>query len=396
MRLGNGGVSGLLAVAGSWGLFWGGWAPLIPQIKNDLGLSDQELGLALFAVPVGAVPAMLLTGRLARRFGHRVLPVVTAIFAGSVFVVGLAPDRVTFTAALLLVGGASGAIEVALNATTAAHEARDGARLFNKVHAVTPLVMVLAAPSVGLARELGASKLAVLTVIALLVAASAALAVDPEGWREPEPTGADRRRQPTRGPRLITGPLLVIGAIGAVVLFMENAVEQWGAIHLEDQLDTGPLLASFGPAAYMAGLSGGRMLAQWRGARLGERTLVTLGGALGGLGIAGAAMAGTPAVALVGFAIAGIGLAPVLPTLLAAAGRAAGQGQRATIISAVTTASYAGFLSSPPLVGSLAGWLSLPTALGLVAAGGLLVILAARGTRLLAPQAGAAQAGALV
>ncbi|TDC25234.1 MFS transporter [Streptomyces sp. 8K308] len=396
MRLGNGGVLGLLAVAGSWGLFWGGWAPLIPQIKSDLDLSDQQLGLALFAVPVGAVPAMLLTGRLARRLGHRVLPAVTALFAGSVLVVGLAPDRWTFTAALLLVGATSGGIEVALNATTAAHEARDGSRLFNKVHAVTPLVMVLAAPAVGLGRELGASKLTVLTLIALLVAASAALAIDPRGWQEPAEQHPARRPAQARGPRLLTGPLLLVGIVGAAVLFMENAVEQWGAILLEEELGTGPLLASLGPAAYMAGLSGGRMLAQWRGARLGDRSLATLGGTLGGLGIAVAALADTAWLALAGFAVAGIGLAPVLPTLLGAAGRAAGPGQRATAVSAVTTASYAGFLSSPPLVGTLAGWLSLPTALGLVALGGLLVIAGSRANRLLDPRASESRTGALV
>ncbi|MDT0317660.1 MFS transporter [Streptomyces millisiae] len=384
-------------MAGSWGLFWGGWAPLIPQIKSDLDLSDQQLGLALFAVPVGAVPAMLLTGRLARRLGHRVLPAVTALFAVSVLVVGLAPDRWTFTVALLLVGATSGAIEVALNATTAAHEARDGTRLFNKVHAVTPLVMVLAAPAVGLGRELGASKLTVLALIALLVAASALLAVDPRGWQERAETPAENRPGPTRGTRaFLTGPLLLVAVVGAAVLFMENAVEQWGAILLEEELGTGPLLASLGPAAYMAGLSGGRMLAQWRGDRLGDRTLATLGGTLGGLGIATAALADTAWLALAGFAVAGIGLAPVLPTLLGAAGRAAAPGQRATAVSAVTTASYAGFLSSPPLVGSLAGWLGLPTALGLVALGGLLVVAGARATRLLDPRASDSRAGALV
>lgn len=134
----TGGVLGLMAPATSWGLFWGGWAALIPTLKSELGLDAGQLGLALFAIPVAAVPAMLLTGPLARRLGPRTLPIVTGAFAAGTLAVALAGSRWTFSAALLLVGATSGAIEVALNATTAAREALTGERLFNMVQAATP------------------------------------------------------------------------------------------------------------------------------------------------------------------------------------------------------------------------------------------------------------------
>ncbi|MEV4757813.1 MFS transporter [Micromonospora sp. NPDC049559] len=372
-RVGNGAL-GLLAVSTSWGLFWGGWAALIPQMKADLALTDQQLGLALFAVPVGAVPAMLLAGRLAQRLAQHTLPLVTAVFALGCLLVGFAPSLPTFTAALLLVGAASGGIEVGLNATTAAHEARDGVRLFNKVHAATPLAMLLAAPAVGLARQFGASPLVVLAVIAALVGVSAALAVDRRGWQEE--SESDRERDDdTRaaGRRRLPGPLLVIGLLGAVVLLMENAVEQWGAIHLQQEFGSGPLVASLGPACYMAGLSAGRMLAQSRGDRLTESALVLTAGLLGAVGFGVAAFAPHPLLVLVGYGLAGIGLAPVVPTLFTVVGRSASPERRTAVISMVTVVFYAGFLTSPPVVGTLAGWLGLPTVLGLVGLGGLLV-----------------------
>ena len=372
-------------MAASWGLFWGGWAALIPEIKADLALTDQQLGLALFAVPVAAVPSMVLTGRLAQRLAQHTLPVVTGVFALGVLLVGFSGTHLAFTASLLLVGAASGAIEVALNATMAAREARDGQRLFNKVHAATPLAMVVAAPCVGLARQLGASALAVLVVIAVLVGLSAVMAIDPAGWSEKsESTSAQGT------PRQFYSPLLLVGAVAATVLLMENAVEQWGAIHLETELAAGPLLASFGPAAYMAGLSAGRLLAQWQGAALGDRTLVISGGALGLAGLVVGAAAWSPATTLIGFAVAGIGLAPVVPTLMGAVGRAVAHDQRSKAISLVTTVGYAGFLSSPPLVGTLAGWLGLPTVLTIVALFGLVVMAGAAALRLLPTPARAA------
>ncbi|WP_089339068.1 hypothetical protein [Blastococcus mobilis] len=39
------------------------WAPRIPRVTAGLGLSDTELGVALFGVAAGSVPALLLTAR---------------------------------------------------------------------------------------------------------------------------------------------------------------------------------------------------------------------------------------------------------------------------------------------------------------------------------------------
>ncbi|MBC3841377.1 MFS transporter [Streptacidiphilus sp. 4-A2] len=212
-----------------------------------------------------------------------------------------------------------------------------------------------------------------LIAVAVLVGVSAVLAVSPRGWQEqPSQAGPGAGAAAGRARRL-TWLLLALGAVGAVALLMENSVEQWGAIHLVQQLGTGPLLASCGPAAYMAGLSAGRMLAQWQGQRLSDQSLVSIGGVVGGVGLAVAAAAWNIPWTLAGYAVAGVGLAPVVPTLLAAVGRGVGPGRRARAISTVTTVSYAGFLCSPPLVGTLAGAVGLPSALGVVALGGVLV-----------------------
>lgn len=218
--------------------------------------------------------------------------------------------------------------------------------------------------------------------IAVLVALSAVLAIDPRRWQEQEPAPADPARAGRATGRFL-GALLVVGAVGGTVLLMENTVEQWGAIHLEDDLGAGEFVASCGPAAYMAGLFAGRVLAQWRGERVDDRALVIVGGALGGIGLAVAAAAWSTWATLAGFALAGIGLAPVLPTLLAATGRAVGPERRPQAISVVTTVSYAGFLGAPPLVGTLAGQFGLATVLGMVALCGVLVVTGSQALRLL-------------
>lgn len=176
--------------------------------------------------------------------------------------------------------------------------------------------------------------------------------------------------------------LLAFGLIASVVLFMENAVEQWGAIHLEQDLHTSALLSSIAPATYMLGLFAGRLLAQWRGDRVSPRTLVLLSGALGAsaIALAGATpLLGLPPIlALLSFGAAGLGLAPAVPTVMSVAGHSASDPGRPDAIATVTTVSYLGFLLSPPVVGALAGEYGLSTALCVTATGGLLVAGASR------------------
>ncbi len=52
----------LITVCAAWGVFWGSWAALLPAVKEQLGASTAELGLALIGTPVGAIPVMALAG----------------------------------------------------------------------------------------------------------------------------------------------------------------------------------------------------------------------------------------------------------------------------------------------------------------------------------------------
>lgn len=64
------------AAAGSWGA-------RIPDVKDDLGLSDGALGSALLGLSVGAVAGAWIGGLLVRRWGSR------RVVASSWAVVGL-------------------------------------------------------------------------------------------------------------------------------------------------------------------------------------------------------------------------------------------------------------------------------------------------------------------
>jgi len=84
-----------------------------------------------------------------------------------------------------------------------------------------------------------------------------------------------------------------------------------------------------------------------------------------------------PIVALIGFALVGIGLANVVPMLFIGATKVPGVAPAAAIAT-VSSVGYLGFVAGPPLVGSIAHGLSLSWALGTVVIGALLLAWGAR------------------
>jgi hypothetical protein len=98
--------------------------------------------------------------------------------------------------------------------------------------------------------------------------------------------------------------------------------------------------------------------------------------AAAGSALAIAAPASAPSLA--GWALFGLGLAALAPTVLGAA-PATGGGSPAAAIATVTTVGYLGSFTGPPLVGALAEAGSLSAALCLlVVVSGAMVLLAPR------------------
>ncbi|MGN9785495.1 MFS transporter [Nonomuraea sp. ZG12] len=343
----------LIAVCAAWGVFWGSWSALLPAVKEQLGVSTAELGLALIGTPVGAIPVMALVGRLASGRERSALLTSTVVFALSIVAVGQVASAPQLAVALLVVGATSGALDVTLNMATGRAERESGRRLFQPVHAAFPVAVIAAAPATGLAREQGVETQAILLVIGVVVVvAAASLTLLPMGRGLPPVPGDGAR------PRRWTAALL-LGGLLAAVLTIENAVEQWSVLLLEDHQGASVLLASAAPAAYMAALTAGRLIAQAL-PRLTPRTLYLVGGAGGCGGIVLAGLADSPGPSLAWFALTGLTLGPLVPALLS---RAAAGDPTGALVSSVSTISYAAFVASPLLVAALAAWLGLPGAL---------------------------------
>src|SRR5262249_55099570 len=96
--------------------------------------------------------------------------------------------------------------------------------------------------------------------------------------------------------------------------------------------------AASASAALSLLVAAGRFTGDALTARYGAATLVRVGGALAAFGLAFAVLVPQPALAMVGFALVGAGVANGFPLAISAAGRVSGASGVA--ISLVTTAGY--------------------------------------------------------
>jgi fucose permease len=168
-----------------------------------------------------------------------------------------------------------------------------------------------------------------------------------------------------------------LGVLGGCMLVVENAVEQWSVLLLEQHKVASVVLASAAPAVYMAALTVSRLVVQ-RLPRLRTRHLSVLAAVGGCGGFAWAALAPTAEASLAGFAVSGLAFGPLMPALLSRAGQQDASGYTVSVVSAV---SYGAFLISPLLVGSLTNWMSLPGALACLAVMALPLLGAAVGAQ---------------
>jgi MFS family permease len=327
-------------------------------VRRGVDATNSELGIVLLAVALAALPAMLLTGRVANRAGPHLVWVTLALFAVAGLLPPLAPSRSLLFVFLLLVGAGSGALDVAINARANSLEAVRGLRIMDGMHALYSAGVVVGGVGAGLLRRVGTDPSAVLAGVCAVALAAAAFNARVESLPMP------RARHAT-----LARPLLVVGAVFAISALLESGVEAWSALLLENGLHTSPAVSGLGPGLFAAGMVSGRAAAQ-RVAPPSTAARVATSGALAAAGLGLSAAVTSPPIAVAGIFVAGCGLALSVPTLFRLAGGVGG----APAISTVAVVGYVGFLVGPPLIGAVAGATSLRGGFVFLACVGVLLV----------------------
>ncbi|WP_420709130.1 MFS transporter [Streptomyces sp. AS58] len=348
------------------GFVFAGWVVRIPAIKEQTGSSASTLGLALLGVSAGAVVTMTLTGRLCRRFGSHPVTVVCAVLLSlSVALPPLTHSAAALGAVLLFFGAAYGGINVAFNSAAVDLITALRRPVMPSFHAAYSLGgMVGAGLGALVAGSLSPTRhLLGLALVGLLVTALAG----PTLLRGSPPAPQEQVRHDRHAPRRLDGRtrrlVIVFGLIALCTAYGEGALADWGALHLEQDLDASPGAAAVGYSCFALAMTVGRLTGTSLLERLGRTRTVVMGGSIAAAGMLLGALANSLWAALLGFGVAGLGLANLFPVAIERAGALAGPSG----VAVASTLGYGGMLLGPPAIGFMADWISLPVALTSVA-----------------------------
>ena len=321
----------------------------LPERQDELELSDGRLGLALLGLAFGALLSSAPSATLVRRYGSRNVTAGAGFgIALTLWLTAVAPSGIALFGALAVVGAADAAMDIAMNANGAAHEATTGRSILHRLHASWSLGALAGAASAAAAAALDIPMSAhflavgVLILVLSLAARPGLVAVDPE----PEAATVERRA------RRLPAVLVVLGVATLVAALLEGTPGDWSAVQLA-RFDVSDGLAPLGTAAFMGGMLAGRLVGDRNTDRHGGTKVLQRGMALCAFGLIAGAASGQPLPFLVGVAVAGFGLSGFFPLAFSAASRVTGVagGAGAAVVS---LAARAGFLIEPPIVGNVA------------------------------------------
>ncbi len=347
------------------GILVGAWAAALPGLKIKLDLSTWGLSVALFSVSIGSVLSSVSAGFILPRFGtgrstgYAALALVV-VFALTPFAASL----LQFVAAGFAVGLAIGLLDVAVNGHAGDIEHRWGGPIMSSFHGAFSVGGLVGSALGGLIAWTGAGVETQIWVPVVL-AAVCDIAVLPS-------LGSGQAAQVSGGGGPAWPSRTMVG-LCVVVLFcfiIEGAMADWSAVYLSSVTGSSLALAAAGYAAFSLTMAAGRLAGDAAMGRFGPRLLVGAGGFLAALGLAIAVAFAEPVVAVVGFALVGLGAANVVPAVFSAAARAGRS--PATGVAFVTAVGYAGFLSGPPLIGSIAALAGLRVAITCLVAAAVL------------------------
>jgi MFS family permease len=341
----------------------GTWAPRLPAIKESLGLSDGELGTALVGLAIGLLAGTRVAGAPVDRFGSR--PVMRAGFpllAATLLLPAIADSAPTLFASLLILGIASGALDVAMNAQGIEVERTLSKPILSGLHGLWSVGLGLGAGVAALAAAANLDPLPHFAIVAAVLALASLVLL--RGLLPAEHHLRDELESEPASVRW-TLPLVLLGVIAFCSFVGEGSASDWSAVYMTQELGSSPALGALAFTAFAVTMAIARFAADPLRARLGNVTLVRGGSLIAAAGLGLGLLVHAPAAAIAGFALLGLGLAPVVPIAFSAAGdldaRATGR-----LVGRVATLGYVGSVAGPIMIGWLAEATSLRSSLGLV------------------------------
>lgn len=329
-------------------LLGAGW----PVMHGELGVPVSYMGIVSMVISGGTIVSSLMSDRLTRKFGTRIVTVVSVFLTAAALFGFSFSDRFWMLIVFSVPYGlGAGAIDAALNNYIALHYS---ARHMSWLHCfwgvgtiVSPFIM-----SYALTSSTWNDGYRIVGYVQLGIAALLALTLPV--WKVNKKQDVVQQKSiGLIGALKIKGvPLILIGFFAYCAA--EATAMQWASTYfVEVKHITEEQAAQFGSLFYI-GITVGRFLSGFASGKIGDRRMIVIGAAVLTLGIIFLFIpTDVTELSLAGFVIIGFGCAPIYPSIIHSTPANFGAENSGAIIGIQMASAYVGSTFVPPLFGLL-------------------------------------------
>lgn len=355
------------------GLAIGCWAILVPVVIRNLGISESDMGLIILAGGSAAIIALAFSPATIAWAGIRnVILAAGIILSPALYFILHAGSFLIAAILLMFVMAGLATQDVAMNADAAELETASGRNIMSAFHGFWSAGAMVGALIGGpFLAYFGSDALAITIGAVAVICAIAA---------SPFLSGRQQMANAGQMPRAMPRKLLpwLMGMIAFAGFVSEGAVIDWSAHYFRTELDSGVTLSGLAFGAFSLTMMIARLTGDRMRNRLGDFRLFVISVLIATTGLGFVSLAPSAELAALGFALAGLGNANMVPIAFSAASRIPGLA-KGTGIAAVTFCGYAGLLFAPASLGIVGEHFGFSTVFAMMA----LLIFA---TLLLAPR----------
>lgn len=355
------------------GLIFSTWASRIPDIKTKMHLSDAGLGTLLFALPVGLLTSLPISGWLVSKFGSRRLVISSAIlYTLSLILLAGSSSIFQLVIGLFFFGLFSNIVNISMNTQAVNVEGLYGKSIMASFHGLWSVGGFAGALAGTFFVSAGISPMIHFLVICLF---SGILIFSFYKNMVQQDTGSTEST-----PLFVKPPksLLLLGVIAFCCLLAEGAMADWSGVYFQKVVHSPTSLITLGYLAFTSTMAIGRFVGDWLVVKFGVKRMLQISGTTTATGLLIAVLFPYLFPATLGFLMVGFGVSSVVPIVYGLAGKSTAM-STSVALAAVSTIGFLGFLLGPPVIGFIAEASSLRISFTLIAVLGLgTTILAAK------------------
>ncbi|TAH09536.1 MAG: MFS transporter [Sphingobacteriia bacterium] len=356
------------------GICFASWASRIPNIKQQLGLSEAALGGLLLALPVGSMTSLPISGWLVSRFGSkRIMQISSLVYPILLIGIGYSNSIFHLASLLFLFGLFGNMMNISVNTQAVGVEHLYKRTIMASFHGVWSLAGFTGAAIGTLMIGLGISPLIHFVIIALLTISISLIAQSKAIAKDDNKTGSTSFAKPDM-------VLLKLGLIAFCCMAAEGTMFDWSGVYFQKIVHAPNSLITIGYAAFMCSMATGRFVGDKLVANFGKKRMLQASGIVIAIGLLIAVVFPTLLIATIGFLLVGFGVSSVVPLVYSQAGKST-KLSPGMALAAVSSIGFLGFLVGPPIIGFVAESFVLQWSFTMIAFLGLGTSLLARFTK---------------